>query len=247
MLDIIAHFAPTIKPVKRPFHSIPIADSGEPLVPLDPALFVYETPAPYAAVGAPYGGVSPFMLRRGVAHRLTGAARTLQRKKQGWQIKVFDGYRPIAVQRYMVAYTFCELAKQMGIDPLQADETQREALLQKVYRIWSPPNEEASSPPPHSTGAAVDITLVDAIGKDVDMGSPIDFNGEESDPNYFQSRDASIHRNRELLKDIMTQQGFLRHHAEWWHFSYGDQYWVWLRRKEPYNTITKAIYGIWYN
>lgn len=81
--------------------------------------------------------------------------------------------------------------------------------------------------PPHSTGAAVDLTLVDAQGQPVDMGSPIDELSPRSLPDYYPPESTYTAR-RNLLHQVMAQAGFVRHPEEWWHFSWGDQLWAWV-------------------
>jgi D-alanyl-D-alanine dipeptidase len=242
--DLIAH----IQPRKRPYHAIPIIECGEPLLRLNAESgFVFEDPHPYRAAGAPYGEADPFALRAGIAQKLQGAQTLLQSRKPGWRIKIFDGYRPVAVQAYMVAQAFCQAAEEEELDPYQLTDAQRDKVNEKVYRLWGPPNTDPLAPPSHSTGAAVDCTLVDEAGREIDMGSPIDFNGEISSSDYFAAApDASgraFHQNRTLLHDILHAQGFMRHPEEWWHFSFGDQYWAWLRRKAGDSGQEHAIYG----
>jgi D-alanyl-D-alanine dipeptidase len=247
MLADVAQIIETIKPTKRPFHAVPIQDNGEPLMPLEPMkLFAFQTPHVYREAGAPYEGKSPYSLRKSVAERLAIAHSKLQELKPGWRIKVFDAYRPVEVQSYMVAHSFAELAKEAGLNPTNLTPAQRDEILNKVYRIWSPPNRDPATPPPHSTGAAIDITLVDNQGHEVDMGSAIDFNGDVSNPDYFKDKPEAAakraHTNRDLLFTIMKSADFTRHPAEWWHFSYGDQLWVWLKRQEG-EDIQEAMYG----
>jgi D-alanyl-D-alanine dipeptidase len=87
-------------------------------------------------------------------------------------------------------------------------------------------------PPPHSTGAAIDVTLQDQNGREVNMGSDIDEVSPRSFPDYFRLGDSpearKFHANRELLYAVMSSSGFQRHPNEWWHFSLGDQMWAWL-------------------
>jgi zinc D-Ala-D-Ala dipeptidase len=244
MLAEIAQILPIIKPKAQPFHSIPISDCGEPLVALaSVGDFAYETPAPYEAAGAPYNGISPYSLRSDIAVKLAAAQAQLQLIKPSWRIKIFDAYRPVAVQAYMVAHSFYHIAKDMGLAPLKVTDEQRDSVLAKVYRIWSPPNTDPLTPPPHSTGAAADCTIVDQHGAEIDMGSPIDFNGDESNPDYFKTLNSAVHANRTLLRDVMQAQGFIQHYAEWWHFSHSDQLWVWLKHKAGDSSISHAIYG----
>lgn len=244
----IAEIIPTIKANPRPFHNIAIVDCGEPLVSLETGhLYAFENPHPYLATGAPYGKASPFMLRKTVAEKLAAAQALLAQKKAGWRLKVFDGFRPLDVQAHMVAFTFIEVAQEYGFDALNLDDAERAKVLEKVYRIWSPPNRDPKTPPPHSTGAAVDCTLVDEQGRDVDMGSPIDFNADISNPDYFakntDEKSRAVHTARTLLRDVMQTQGFIQHPEEWWHYSYGDQLWVWLRHKNGQTEPQHAIYG----
>jgi zinc D-Ala-D-Ala dipeptidase len=88
----------------RPWSPIPIRDCAEPLLPLPAELHRIE-PHPYAAVGAPYGpDACPFRLRQGVIERLLAAQYQLQIEQPGWRLAVFDAWRPLAVQRFMVAF-----------------------------------------------------------------------------------------------------------------------------------------------
>lgn len=235
-------------PVK-PYHAVAIADSGEPLVPIPKEALALVSPHPYMAVGAPYGDKSPFFLRQGVLMRLLAAQAELQRHQPDWRILVFDAYRPVAVQRYMVDHTFQEVLAARNLTLSQLTAADRQELMTLVLEFWAEPSPDPATPPPHSTGAAIDVTLVDATGQEVDMGSPIDELSPRSHPNYFAtSPDASeqiYHRHRQLLHDCMAAAGFIRHPGEWWHFSYGDQMWAWLKRQGASNPVSTlcACYG----
>ncbi len=217
----------------RPYHRLPIRECREPLQPIPRGSLAWVEPHPYASLGAPYGDRDPDWLRSGVLKRLLEAQATLSQLAPGWRLQIFDAYRPVEVQAFMVQHTLGSLARERGVDP----ETGREKLLSEVYRIWSPPNLDPAAPPPHSTGAAVDLTLVDAQGQPVFMGSPIDELSERSAPDYYAESDPVAHGHRQLLNQVMTAQGFARHPGEWWHFSWGDQLWAWVQG-EP-----QAYYG----
>jgi len=109
------------------------------------------------------------------------------------------------------------------------------------------PSDDPATPPPHSTGAAVDITLVTASGEVVDMGSPIDEVSPRSHPDHFapsrSSAEQAFHAHRTLLNQMMESAGFRRHPQEWWHFSLGDQLWAWRRRQETGSDKFLAHYG----
>jgi zinc D-Ala-D-Ala dipeptidase len=69
----------------------------------------------------------------------------------------------------------------------------------------------------HSRGVAVDLTLVDGEGRELDMGSPFDAMVEASH-HFNPALSTDVHRNRFLLLGIMTQAGFLLLEEEWWHY-----------------------------
>jgi zinc D-Ala-D-Ala dipeptidase len=235
----------------KPYLHVPIFESGEPLVAIPPELFWFELPHPYARLGAPYGQTSPFWLRQGVLNSLVQAQTTLQRNHPNWQILIFDAYRPVAVQQFMVEHTFAEVAQ----GKTELNSAQAEAIWQQVYQIWAVPSHNPLTPPPHSTGGAVDISLVDYKRQPVFMGSPIDELSARSQPDYFaklaadpnaseleraQAEQADTHR--QILCDVMTAAGFERHLGEWWHFCLGDQMWAWLRQQRGDQTAI-ARYG----
>lgn len=234
----------------RPWFPIPIVDCGEPLLPL-PATLLRLEPHPYQALGAPYGpGASPFQLRRGVIDRLLEAQHQLQTQRSGWRLAIFDGWRPVTVQRFMVEHTIAAECRHRGLDPHQPSAG-LEAVMEAVGRLWAPPSDDPATPPPHSTGSAVDLTLVDERGEAVAMGSAIDAIGAVAEPDHpgrmAQALPAGEEReqllrfqqHRNLLREAMASAGFAQHPGEWWHFSWGDQLWAW-RRGAP-----EALYGRW--
>jgi zinc D-Ala-D-Ala dipeptidase len=226
----------------KPYQKILILECGEPLVEVPP-IFPRECPHPYLALGAPYGERSPFYLRQGVIERLEQAQKKLEQLQTGWRLKIFDAYRPIPVQQFMVQYSFEQEAKVQGLDPKTLSEAEREILMARVYQFWAAPSPDPSTPPPHSTGGAVDLTLVDESGQEIDMGSPIDEISERSYPDHFASADLKAHHHRQILKHVMIDAGFKQHLNEWWHFCYGDQMWVWLSQQSERETPEQAMYG----
>ncbi len=231
----------------KPYHKILIQECGEPLVPIPLELFAVESPHPYEKLGADYEGRSPYYLREGVLDALIQAQKRLEQKHPGWRIQIFDAYRPLAVQQFMVNYTFADLIRQRGLKAEELSSQEKNKLWQKIYQLWAVPSHDPATPPPHSTGAAVDVTLVDENGEVVDMGSPIDELSGRSHPQHYANstdpKEQQYHLNRELLLEIMKESGFGRHLVEWWHFSLGDQMWAWQQNSHnPANLLT-AYYG----
>jgi len=227
---------------RRPWNDLPIVDPREPLLALPPELLRLE-PHPYAQLGAPYGvGACPFRLRQGVISRLLEAQSLLQRKQPHWRLAIFDAWRPLSVQAFMVEHAIAELCRERGIDPHHQSEV-RQQVVADVGRFWASPNPDQAAPPPHSTGAAVDLTLARTTAQGplelLAMGSPIDTIGAVSEPDHFgelarhcqdpQRRCTYLlwHGHRQSLRQAMEGAGFVQHPNEWWHFSWGDQLWAW--------------------
>jgi D-alanyl-D-alanine dipeptidase len=226
--------AATTAAMPRPWNVIPVHDCGEDLIDLPPALLRLE-PHPYRALGAPYGSEEgPFRLRQGVVERLLQAQERLQQKELNLRLAIFDAWRPVTVQRFMVQHAYAEECRARGLDP-DLPGLGQEAVRTEVGRFWAPPSTDPAAPPPHSTGAAVDLTLADAAGRPLAMGGEIDAIGAVSEPDHWvtaameapDSEAASWHRRRCLLAEVMAAAGFVRHPHEWWHFSWGDQLWAW--------------------
>jgi len=217
--------------VLRPYHGIPIVECGEPLVAI-PDRFARVDPPPYLSLGADYAGRSPFMLRSGVIPALITAEDYLIEHYPHYRLQIFDAYRPLSVQKFMVDYTFQQLAQQRGWQVAHISPQQQQELTRLVNTFWANPSYDPQTPPPHSTGSAVDLTLITHEGLPVNMGSPIDEASQRSFPDYFQHSDPEAHQNRQILYEVMTCAGWTRHPQEWWHFSLGDQMWAWLKGRE---------------
>ncbi len=231
----------------KPYQQIAIAECDELLVPIPLEIFAVESPHPYQQLGATYAETSPYYLRQTVLDRLIQAQEYLQSKRTNWRIQIFDAYRPVSVQQFMVDYTFTQVVEARKLSNANLSAAQRQDIWQQVYQIWAVPSLDPRTPPPHSTGAAIDITLVDDTGKTVDMGSPIDELSPASHPDYFANSSApeqqEYHQHRQLLRDVMDFAGFARHPGEWWHFCQGDQMWAWVNNtSDPTNPVV-ARYG----
>lgn len=231
----------------KPYQQVPIQECGEALVPIPAAQFARVDPHPYLKLNAPYQGKSPFYLREGVLTRLVQAQERLQQLQPNWRIQVFDAYRPIAVQAFMVDYSLRELAQAKGLNPQALTDEQRQILMDHVSTFWAMPSANPATPPPHSTGGAIDVTLVDGTGRAIAMGSEIDEMSPRSFPNYFETAvdplEQEYHQRRQWLNQCMAEAGFMRHPNEWWHFSYGDQMWAWLMNQRHPDRPYVAQYG----
>ena len=132
----------------------------------------------------------------------------------GYQIKIFDAYRPARAVKHFVLWGIEDTDIRMK--PYFYPDLEKQELFQKGYIA------KQSS---HSRGSAIDMTLFDMrTGKEADMGSPFDFFGPESHPDY---RGPAVteeqYENRMLLQHMMSRSGFLPYECEWWHFVLEDE------------------------
>jgi len=111
-------------------------------------------------------------------------------KQLGYCIKLFDCYRPLSVQKKMWK------------------------ILPGTHYVANPAKGSK-----HNRGAAVDLTLVDAQGKELNMGTPFDFFGKEAHHTYTQ-HSKEVLENRKLLKEILDKYNFKSIYSEWWHYEY---------------------------
>ena len=198
---------------------------------LPPDLLRME-PHPYMKLGAPYGASgNPFQLRLGVVQRLLEAQQRLIEHDPSLRLSIFDAWRPIAVQAFMVDYNIAELCRERGVEVRSGDAFDQ--VVADVGRFWAAPSRDPATPPPHSTGAAVDLTLSSRDGTPLAMGGEIDAIGAVSEPQHYAGREDSEarrwHQRRQLLAEVMGSAGFVQHPNEWWHYSFGDQLWAWRK------------------
>jgi D-alanyl-D-alanine dipeptidase len=164
-------------------------------------------------------------VRAGLAARLHAAEASLP---LGIRLRVVEGHRSVEAQRAIIASYATEVrAARPGVD---GDE------LRRLISRYVAPLEVA----PHVAGAAVDLTLVDACGDELDLGTAIDATPEESDGRCYFAADgigADARAHRELLARVLTAQGFVNYPTEWWHWSVGDRYWALV------TDAAHAVYG----
>lgn len=146
-----------------------------------------------------YGELTRCYLREEAAKKLKMAQALLQSEHPGWSMVVFDGVRPHHVQKIMW-----------------------DSLNIPFKRNYLAPPWEGSV---HNYGCAVDLSIVDENGQELDMGTPFDYFGKEAQPQLegmmlAQGKlDSSQVANRKILRRIMKQAGFHDIQTEWWHFN----------------------------
>jgi D-alanyl-D-alanine dipeptidase len=145
-------------------------------------------------------------LRRSTAVKLDGVQKELEGMNLG--LKVWDCYRPLAVQRILWA------------------------IFPDEQYVANP--EKGSR---HNRASAVDVTLVDSQGTELQMPTGFDDFSPRAHHHYQDLPDQAI-RNRELLKGLMEKAGFIPFSEEWWH--YDDEKWMQFDRVEsPFQDLLK--------
>ena len=106
----------------------------------------------------------------------------------GYRLKIFDAYRPTEAQ----------------------------------WRLWdyTPGSDSVADPrrgSPHSRGIAVDLTLADSTGRNLEMGTEFD---DFSSAAHHGDRSVSVsaQKNRMILLGLMSSAGWDFYDKEWWHY-----------------------------
>jgi zinc D-Ala-D-Ala dipeptidase len=150
-----------------------------------------------------YGSLNCHWVHRQVAQGLERAVAWLAFHAPGVQLKVLDALRPHRVQVLLWDHLDGTDLRQYVADP----------ALGSI----------------HSFGMAIDLTLVDAQGRELDMGAGFDEMSELSHPvreaqHLAAGRLTAVHvAHRELLRGAMRAGGFKGVDNEWWHFDMGDR------------------------
>lgn len=189
--------------------AVPVRECGEPLVDVrrDGSLLVDERKWQDTA-----GAFA--QLRAGVLDRLRTAQAQLP---PGTRLLFVEGYRPPSLQRHY----FEEYAAQLRA---ARPEWDAEQVRSAASRYVSPPEIA-----PHSAGAAVDLTLADDDGRELDLGTRMNATPEESAGACYTHADNisdEARAHRQLLSAALTATGLVNYPTEWWHWSYGDRYWA---------------------
>lgn len=163
-----------------PFELVDVAQAI-PNIKID---LIYGTP--HNLTGKPVYDFTVCLLVKDAAHQLKKVQ--LELEAMGLGLKIWDGFRPMAVQ--------------WKLWEILPDE-----------RFVSDPRKGGR----HTRGTAVDLTIVDKDGNELLMPTGFDDFTEKAHSNYNGASTEAI-LNRELLKQIMHRHGFTVYPSEWWHY-----------------------------
>jgi D-alanyl-D-alanine dipeptidase len=172
-------------------------------------------------------------MRKTVYRKLVEAQKLLPK---GMKLSVYEAYRSIALQQMLFDKYYARMKD-------EHPNFTHEELFKETIKLVSPVVnlDGTKNVPPHSTGAAIDVYLVDDKGNVVDMGIETkdwadDLDGSISITNSEKISEEAK-KNRKIMSDVLTAVGFVNYPTEYWHWSYGDRYWAYMKKEKH------ALYG----
>ncbi len=168
---------------------------------VDPTIRVdlkYATTDNFTGINV-YGDLKKAFLRPEAAKRLALAQKNLKQLYPAYCLLVYDAARPRSVQVRFWAIVKGTDQQQYVADPAQGSI--------------------------HNYGCAVDLTILNASGKPLDMGTPFDYFGDLAQPALEAKflKEGKLTNlqvsNRKILREVMGQAGFKVLPNEWWHFN----------------------------
>lgn len=161
--------------------------------------------------------VSSCLVRPCVRDMLHEASRLLP---DGCKLVVLDAWRPLALQRELFDDYSEQIIQKYALQ--DASDERREDVIRSFV---SEPSDDVLLPFVHGTGGAVDVSMADEHGTELDMGTGFDSLSPVSSTSFFENASCDARRNRRLLYWAMLSVGFTNLNSEWWHFDYGDAFW----------------------
>lgn len=157
-------------------------------------------------------------MRQTVYEMLQKAAEALE---PGYRFVIWDAWRPFALQKELFVKYRVNIIKDFHLEGMKEEEQ-----VKFISRFVADPVQNRNSPPAHTTGGALDLTL-EKDGKKLDFGTGFDAFTDRTETIYYETHDESeeIRDNRRMLYHVMVQAGFVNLPSEWWHYEYGDQNW----------------------
>lgn len=146
----------------------------------------------------------------------------------GLQLKVYDAYRPICIQENL-----WDMYRNKIV--MSNSDLSDEEIDKRTSFFVSKPSYDLCKPSLHNTGGAVDVTLVDEYGKELNMGTEFDDFTEKAWTNHFEefAINEEVQKNRRILYWAMINAGFTNLPSEWWHYDYGTKFWGYFKNKQP--------------
>ena len=210
--------------------ALPVGHSDERLVDFKQQSILAYGPSPEIPNNQDYTYV-----RQTVYDKLVAANRHLP---NGYHFCLYEGYRSLALQKLIFDKQF------LTVQQRHPDWSQHQ-VFQETIKLVSPVMnlDGSANMPPHAMGSAIDVYLLDDEGQVVDMGiHPKDWMTDvggvlSMTHSTAISKDAQAHRR--LMSEALATEGFVNYPTEYWHWSYGDRYWAYVKGEAQ--TIYDAV------
>ena len=156
---------------------------------------------------------------------------------KGYRFRILDAWRPFALQKELYVKYSRKIIHDFALEKSTAEEKKR-----VIQMFVSKPVFNREMPPVHTTGGAIDLTIIDSNGQELDMGTEFDAFTEKTYTAYFENRENdAIKENRRMLYHAMCEAGFTNLPSEWWHYDFGDRFWAYYKGKPA---IYKGIFSM---
>lgn len=163
------------------------------------------------------------MLRASVVQKLEKVAQSLPKDIF---LKIYSAYRDKSLQTDMWQKHFIEnQRKYPNLNEAEIEQITKSQIANPTRGFGG-----------HQTGGAVDVSLCNNLGQDLDMGTKV---SEHNKKTFTKNKDLNKEqlKNRSILIKAMERQGFKNYPGEWWHFAYGDRLWA------AYSNKKQCFYG----
>lgn len=128
-------------------------------------------------------------------------------REMGYRILIYDAYRPQRAVKHFLRWSKDECDVRMR-EEFYPEYSNKSLLVEQGYIARN------SS---HTRGSALDITLVNAQGVPLDMGTCFDYFGKAA-WHGAKGLTEEQQNNRAILKAVMEKHGFKPFDKEWWHY-----------------------------
>ena len=201
---------------------IPVQDNHEPMVDLKTQTAIHIGPSPEIENNTNYT-----FMRKTVYEQLALANSQLPK---GMHLCLYEGYRSLDLQKMIYEAHYSDVKKEHPDWSLTDIFNETTKLVSPVINL-----DGSKNIPPHATGGAIDVYLVDDQGKALDMGiHPKDWM-KDNDGHLSLTQSVVISEeakaNRTIMSQALNQVGFVNYPTEYWHWSYGDKYWAFVKKK----------------
>ena len=165
-------------------------------------------------------------LRKTVAEMLYKARKILPKE---YGLKIWDAWRPLQLQEDLYYKYKEDIIKEFHLENCPKEEAEN-----KIAKYVSLPVADKEMAPLHATGGAIDVTLTDEFGNNLDLGVEFDEFTYRTNTIYYENdseKNKEIVKNRRILYHIMTSVGFTNLPSECWHYDYGNKAWAYFTNR----------------